>query len=374
MRRRDKLDTIWPLPPHTKAKHDLLVGYLGAWFGILGNSTWDKKVAVLDPFAGPGVYAEGQPGSPILTLETLVNHRLFDEWKDTEFLFLFNEADAERHSSLDVEVGKFAAACPGGMLPTNVKVHTSNQTFGQIAGELLDGMPPGQQLVPIFAFIDPFGFSDCSIEMIERLLAYPKAELFIYFDFNNINRFATAGNVDPRLTELFGTEEYKNAPATGVARHDFLHNLYATQLKKVCSFAHVRSFAMLNETGHIGNYLFFGTTNLQAFDKMKQSMWRIAPGGDFRFEDRLAGEAVLFEAEPDFMPLRHALQAEFGGTTSSIENVVAWVIAETPYHSGQVKMKTLKPMQEDGLISSPNQKRRNQYPPGTLITFESSAL
>ena len=374
MRRTDKLETVWPQPPHTKAKHDLLTGYLGAWFGILGNSRWDDKVAVLDPFAGPGVYAAGEPGSPMLALSTLLDHNLFSEWKNTEFLFLFNEADAKRHASLEVELGKFAASRPGGKVPPNVKVHSSNLTFGKVAGDLLDGMPPRQQLVPIFAFIDPFGFSDCSIELIKRLLAYPKAELLIYFDFNNINRFATAGNVDPHLTELFGTDEYKNAPPSGTARHDFLHDLYERQLKKVCSFAHVRSFAMLNEKGHIGNYLFFGTKNLQAFDKMKQSMWRVAPGGDFRFEDRLAGEPVLFEVEPDFMPLRHALQAQFGGRTASIEDVIAWVVAETPYHSGQVKLKTLKPMQEDGLITSPNQKRKNQYPDGTLIAFASGKL
>lgn len=339
----------------------------------MGNSPWDTKVAVLDPFAGPGVYAAGEPGSPVLILATLLDHPGFGDWKNTEFLFLFNEADAKRHDSLKVELEKLAAARPEGV-PTNVKVHTSNQTFGQVAGDLLDNIEPGQQLVPIFAFIDPFGFSDCSIDLIKRLLSYPKAKLFIYFDFNNINRFATAGNVDPHLTELFGTDEYKNAPASGTARHDFLHDLYAAQLEKVCSFAHVRSFAMLNENGHVGNYLFFGTKNLQAFDKMKQSMWRVAPGGDFRFEDRLAGEPVLFGAEPDFTPLRLALQAEFRGKTIRIEDVIAWVVAETPYHSGQVKTKTLKAMQEDRLIASPNQKRKNQYPDGTLITFASGGL
>lgn len=369
MRRTDRLETVWNQPPHTKAKHDLLRGYLGAWFGIMGNSPWDRKVALLDPFAGPGIYAAGEPGSPIVALSALLDHDLFDSWKGTEFLFLFNEADADRHQSLNAELKRYEGS-RGAPMPTNVKIHTTNRTFGEVATELLDDMKPDQQLVPIFAFIDPFGFSDCSIELIKRLLAYPKAELLIYFDFNNINRFATAGNVDEHLTALFGTDRYKDAPPAGApGRHEFLHDLYESQLKAICSFAHVRSFAMLNETGHVGNYLFFGTRNLKAFDKMKQSMWRVAPAGDFRFEDRLAGEPVLFEAQPDFMPLRHGLQHHFGGRTVDIQVVIDWVMSETPYHSGHVKVKTLRPMQSDGLITSPNQRVKGQFPAGTRVAF-----
>ncbi|GJJ23980.1 hypothetical protein [Mycolicibacterium mageritense] len=40
-----------------------------------------------------------------------------------------------------------------------------------------------------------------------------------------------------------------------------------------------------------------------------------------------------------------------------------------PFHSGQVKVKTLKPMQAAGRISSANQKRKGTFPDGTLIEF-----
>ncbi len=38
MPKGDSLPTVWRRPPHTKAKHDILTRYLGAWFGIFGTT------------------------------------------------------------------------------------------------------------------------------------------------------------------------------------------------------------------------------------------------------------------------------------------------------------------------------------------------
>jgi hypothetical protein len=68
-RRGDRLETRWTRRPHIKAKHDLLVRYLGAWLPIMGRSM--RKAIVLDAFAGPGRYDHGEEGSPILVLNAL---------------------------------------------------------------------------------------------------------------------------------------------------------------------------------------------------------------------------------------------------------------------------------------------------------------
>jgi three-Cys-motif partner protein len=71
-RRGDSLPTVWPRPAHTKAKHDILVKYLQAWFAIMGGSRYDQKVGVFDGFAGPGLYDDGEPGSPVLVVDALL--------------------------------------------------------------------------------------------------------------------------------------------------------------------------------------------------------------------------------------------------------------------------------------------------------------
>lgn len=371
MRKTDNLPTVWSQPPHTKAKHDILTRYLSAWFAIFGASPHYNGVNVLDGFAGPGVYENGEPGSPILALRTLLNHQAFRKYAGTRFNFIFNELDHERFTSLEQVVTDFQAQHDP--WPQNVAVNPSNKNFQQLAQELLDELGPGKKLAPTFAFIDPFGYRDVPMSTVRDLVNHPSCELFIYFDFNSVNRFADAAIVDEHFSALFGCDDYKNAPPAGSpVRSQFIHDLYARQLRKECGFAHIASFRMINAGGKTGSYLFFCTRNEQAYDKMKAAMWSVAPDGDYRFDDRYSDQPMLFGGSVNTVPLRNQLAQHFAGKTVSIEQVTRYVIAQTPFYSGQVKQKTLVPMQNAGQITTDRQ-RKNQYPPGTLITFPTRA-
>ncbi|MGB3696270.1 MAG: three-Cys-motif partner protein TcmP [Gordonia sp. (in: high G+C Gram-positive bacteria)] len=363
----DSHPTVWPKQPHTQAKHDILVRYLGAWFAIFGASPYYTGVNVIDGFAGPGKYEDDEPGSPVLALNTLLDHKDFAKYHDTRFNFIFNELHTERFESLQSVLAD--AQAQRSAWPANVKVTPSNQNFQQLAQQLLDSLGPGQRLAPTFAFIDPFGYQDVPMSTVRDLVGHPSCELFIYFDFNSVNRFATAGKVDDHFTALFGCDEYKNAPPAGdPTRSQFIHDLYARQLRKECGFAHVASFRMINATGHTGSYLFFCTQNAKAYDKMKEAMWAIAPDGDYRFDDRYSDQPMLFGNDANTGPLQDQLAEHFAGQTVTVETVIDYVL-DTPFHSNQVRAKTLAPMQRAGRISSPNQKRKNTFPAGTLITF-----
>jgi three-Cys-motif partner protein len=365
--RGDSLSTVWERPPHTKAKHDILTRYLGAWFGIFGRSRYHRRVIVLDGFAGPGRYDDDEPGSPAPTLSTLLDHRSFADFGDTEFTFIFNEWDGERYTSLQGVLADIKAS--RAPWPKTVRVIERNQNFQELARELLRSIPAGKQLAPTFAFIDPFGYKDVPMALIRDLVSHPSCELFIYFDFNSVNRFANAGIVDPHFTALFGCDEYKNAPSADAGRGQFIHDLYERQLRQECDFAHICSFEMVTTSGHTGSYLFFCTRDDQAYDRMKEAMWNLAPSGGYRFDDRLAGAPVLFEDEANTGPLQDELAQHFAGRTVTFEEVCQYVITRTPFHSGQVKTKTLKPMQAAGRLSSPNQRRKGTFPGGTLIEF-----
>jgi len=126
---------------------------------------------------------------------------------------------------------------------------------------------------------------------------------------------------------------------------------------------------MVNASGKTGNYLFFCTRNLLGFDQMKSVMWKLAPFGNFRFTDVLAGQDVLFVEDVDTGPLRLALNAEFEGLTVSIEKIEKYVSGSTPYVKSHLRLRTLKPMQQAGEITSPNQKKSGQFPAGTRVTF-----
>jgi hypothetical protein len=115
--------------------------------------------------------------------------------------------------------------------------------------------------------------------------------------------------------------------------------------------------------------LFYCTREPIGLDRMKQAMWKVAPSGDFSFRDRFAGMDVIFGSEVDTGPLRADLLKHFAGQAVTIEAITDYVVAATPYASTHVKRITLAPMQTQGLITSPNQGKKNTYPNGTIVVF-----
>jgi three-Cys-motif partner protein len=55
----------WDADPHTKTKHALYTRYLDKWMPIMVNG-WGANITYAEGFAGPGVYLDGSPGSPVI--------------------------------------------------------------------------------------------------------------------------------------------------------------------------------------------------------------------------------------------------------------------------------------------------------------------
>jgi hypothetical protein len=79
---------LWPLDDHTRAKHRVLRAYLDQWIPIMGQqalkvrgsgSASQPRLLLVDGFAGPGRYATGEPGSPLIMLEALTSHAALPE-------------------------------------------------------------------------------------------------------------------------------------------------------------------------------------------------------------------------------------------------------------------------------------------------------
>jgi len=84
--------TIWKLDEHTLGKHKVLREYLNGWLPILGST--NKRILFIDGFAGPGVYSEGQAGSPIVALKAVADHPAMRSGRaEIQFLFIEKEPD-----------------------------------------------------------------------------------------------------------------------------------------------------------------------------------------------------------------------------------------------------------------------------------------
>jgi three-Cys-motif partner protein len=356
---------LWPREPHTEGKHLVLRKYLDAWLPIMGR--WNGRILLIDGFAGPGEYEGGEAGSPIIALEALIANNA-QRVISAEVVFVFIEKDEERAEHLKGLVAGLRAR-----LPRNVQVHVEVGEFDtSMKGVLRQLEEQKAHLAPGFVMLDPFGVSGTPFEVVARLLANPKSEVYISFMYEAINRFITTPEFAPHLDELFGTPDWRHAVAlAGEERKAFLYSIYETQLRHAGA-EHVVHFDLL-EGNRLVYSIFFATRHWKGCDMMKQAIWGVAPFGDFKFVGTRSGQLVLGMTQPNVKPLEEIVCAQFGGAGwIRIEEVVEFVGSDaTEYHTGHLKRTTLKPMEDRGaiIVQDGTRNRRGTYPDGTVLQF-----
>ena len=78
--------------------------------------------------------------------------------------------------------------------------------FDEKVNEVLDLFDQSDlRYQPLFFFIDPRGYSGYPMKCLERLLAYPLAELFVNFMIYDIVRFWEHKRFEKDMIALFGT-------------------------------------------------------------------------------------------------------------------------------------------------------------------------
>jgi three-Cys-motif partner protein len=360
------LGTIWPLEPHTAKKHEILRRYFEAWLPILANT--NGRVVYIDGFAGPGEYSRGEHGSPVIVLKAARDHKYKTA---SELCCLFVEADKDRYQHLELVL---SALTPP--VPRNIKFEAVNKTFDEQISQTLDGITREKKvLAPTLAFIDPFGFKHTPFKTISRLMQQPKCEVLINFMYEEINRFLSLPNYSATFDELFGTPEWRDALglSTPDEREKAIHDLYLKQLKTVGEYA--RSFQMINMGNRVDYFLFFVTNNPLGLQRMKESMWKVDPMGEFQFSDLTDASIQLvlsFAATPNLEPLKKMIVEAFSGTEVKIADLERWVVTETPYLPKHIRTPVLIPMEDEGTVSIARSKpgrKRHTYPEGTVLKF-----
>lgn len=356
-------DVVWPLEPHTKGKHEVLRHYLEAWFPILGLT--QGRIVFIDGFAGPGEYAGGEKGSPLIALDVFRKHGA--KFK-AEVQFGFIEKDAKRAAHLKALIDRMKPSLPKGC-DVGVLTGAFDETMTGVL-DMLDSQ--GKKLAPAFVMVDPFGVSDTPMAVIERVLRGFKTEVYVSFMYRDINRFKATKEFEKPLIDLFGTEEWrKGIDLEGEAKKDSFYGLYESQLRKAGA-KHVLHFDLYE--GHQLVYaIFFATRHWLGADRMKQAIWKVAPFGEFAFRGTRSTQLTLGLETVDYSPLRKAVQDRFRGKGFvTVEGVTEFVGSDqTDFHTGQLKKSVLVPMEKEKLIDVDPKTRNKQrtFPDGTKMRF-----
>jgi len=350
--------TIWPLEPHTRAKHEILRRYLDAWLPILSRGQFPVMLYI-DGFAGPGVYSKGEDGSPIIAIRRAITVGIPPT---TQLHFFFVEKDPERAKTLQQLVDEIER-------PKNFHVTVAGGvTFEEGFARVLEQFK--RRLPATFAFIDPFGWNGVPFDIVNTVMARPSCEVLVNFMYEEINRFIGDPDKVESFDRFFGTAEWRKCVAIQgdpKARDRCLHDLYMRQLKQAAGAKYVRSFQMRNRTDGIDYYLFYATNHPLGLSQMKDAMWKVDETGTYRFSDATNfDQMILFEPEPAEDKLRVELLRHFGGKEATVRQVIAWVVDETAYRAAHVR-GALKPleMRKPPLLEAVNpstRRKRGTYP------------
>lgn len=359
----------WEYDLHTQVKHEILESYLRLWTTILGSGK--PVIAYVDAFAGRGRYTGGEPGSPLRALDAAVEAMLVRKSRIQRFVFHFIEANQSNYSNLQGELNIYAAA-----KDPRIEVNLYHSTFASASQQVVSAIRAHAGAA--FFFLDPFGYDEPSMDMVQQLLALPRSEVFVNFMYNFVNR-AIGVKHDPALGDtldsLFGNSVWRSmAGSTLEEREKATVDLYRQEVKRRGA-KHVLAFRMADDARlRTLYYLLHATKHFHGIRVMKDVMVASASSGHLGYSGTMRHRmAPLFNLDVDQLPAY--LTGRFDGQTVQFDEVLMSTYEETGTCTESAYRNCLKALEQSGRITIQRVSSRTRAGLGgrDLITFMRSS-
>ncbi|MFD8630701.1 three-Cys-motif partner protein TcmP [Streptomyces sp. NPDC059533] len=325
-------EVTWPRDPHTAAKHDLLKKYLAAWAPILLSR--HEMATYAEGFSGPGVYKEGQPGSPVIAHEVFAGalHRYPKRLR----MFLM-ERDARRVEELRRQMVR-AQERQSSYVNQRLSVHIDE---GEFHPALLQRLRTSGALGhPLFVLLDSYGGPDIPYSLLKDLAVHDRTEVMVTFVPAFLTRFAEKHEGRRQQGDnAFGGQEWQAVfKQPSAEKFAFLRDQYRDCLHRA-GFKYTLHFEMVDEGGRL-LYLIFGTKNDKGLEKMKDAMWGVDPNHGVRYRDPKDPDQQQLELEwdPDTAALRRILREHVAAAPDglTVTELQRFTLLETVYRPAQV--------------------------------------
>ena len=355
----------WIIDEHTRIKHALLTRYIAPWmaifFSVQANRGKEQKVVYFDGFCGPGTYYTDESrtdeclGSPLLVAE--VANKYLDEDPKRSVIIYCVDSNAQCTKILEQKLGELNRH--------NQQWRVYNAEFDYKVNEVLDSFDRTDlRSQPLFFFIDPFGYSGYPMKTMERLLAYPRAELFVNFMVYDIVRFWEQEQFESGMMALFGTNDFKKVMecTTAGQKYAFFVNLYSSCLLKAgAQFVMPFRVNTPSQGTRPRYYLIHASKNILALKTMKNNMARISDA-PYRFEAiGLVSEQMSFFEDPDKLALRDRVEQLCRTTKGELDYdlIEEWAYANTTGVAKTIK-EALIELEHDGKVAIQRQPRQRK--------------
>lgn len=280
-------------------KHKLISEYLKGWFPKLGF--WSGRILYIDTHAGRGKHMGGQEGSPLIALNTFLNHTSRDRiLSRCEVKLIFIELDELNAKQLRKEVDAL------GTLPNGVVCYIHTQNAFELLKNLADHFETtNSKLAPCFMFIDPYGFR-IPCKLLSRIKAHSQSELLITVIWRELDMAMQHENRSSELTRtldtVFGGREWEGISKIPDfdARGEAAIQLFKTKIGAEWA-TYVR---MLGENQRTRYFLLHLSDHEAGRDLIKEVIWKCCPDGGYYARKRDdPKQQYLIEPTPDLRPL-----------------------------------------------------------------------
>jgi three-Cys-motif partner protein len=330
----DDLPALWDADPHTLAKHRILKNYLDAWAPILSHAQGvdNAELLFVDGFAGPGTYATGEPGSPIVAINAILDH-MHNMPRPVRFMMIENRSD--RYDMLCSIVNELRPRITASnkLIVDDPILGDCDAEIRKLIGVRADDREP---LGPALFFLDQFGYANVPMTLVRAIMQHDKCEVLSYLNCKRMNAYLADKTKWPTITAAYGDDSWQAAiDMSGPARQHHLIETYKACIQRYAGVEWPRSFAMFGQNNEILYWLVFSTKSLKGLEQMKKAMWKADDTGSFRFSDRDATDpqGLLFfeDMKSDDYQAEELLKATAGRTMSE-SAMYKFVLTETPFY------------------------------------------
>ncbi|GMU22514.1 MAG: hypothetical protein AMXMBFR13_26000 [Phycisphaerae bacterium] len=358
----DPKGTVYDAEPHTRAKHNILREYLKRWLPILAHQSQiirrtDGRLLYVDGFAGAGEYTDNIPGSPLVAIETALNHS--HDFPIPVHITLI-ELRQDRAEHLQRLVASKRAE-----LPQSRKIVIQDPIEGDceevITAIIAEQERKHERLGPALFFLDQFGYSSFSMNLIGRILRHDVCEVFSYLNWNLLHPFMSDPTKEVGITRAFGGDEWKEVVGlSGKAKEDHFREIYLNALSERAGAKYKYPFAMRDRHDRVIYWLFFCTKNIRGLEEMKRAMWTVDRSGGFEFSDKHAAQlGTLFTYGDD--ALAKDLAASLEGRAMTIGEVQEYALVNTPACNFKKALRILERGKGLEVINPPAGRRKGSF-------------
>lgn len=327
----DPKATIYDADPHTRAKHQILQEYLKRWLPILARQSQNMgrvgaRLLYVDGFAGAGEYTDSIPGSPIVAIQTaLKSASAFTVPTQIKLI----EIRADRVQNLRKLVGQMRSELArSGRIIVDDPIHGDCET---VINQFIDEHEQcRKRLGPALFFLDQFGYSSFSMNLIGRILKNEVCEVFSYLNWNMLNPFMADTTKHTGICKAFGGEEWTEVLGlNGKTKEDRFRDIYLAALRGRAGATYSYPFAMRDQNDRVIYWLFFCSNNIRGLEEMKGAMWSVDRSGGFEFSDRHAQSVGKLFKYTD-ADLANDLVVALDGRSLTVGEIEEFVLVNTP--------------------------------------------